>query len=109
MNKDTYFGNGCKHQIPSQLGYGCTEGRNLKPCFSCNCPLSKDKLRVALLSERQNLPEHNYFGEVQNYHDYDLAIQYLKCGYYNEDDFEGNELLEGVVTDFDSTYSDYFE
>lgn len=69
----------------------------------------KEKLRKALLHERQNLPEHNYFGEVQNYHQYDLAIQYLETGFYDENCFEGNDLFEAVVTDFDTTYADYFE
>ncbi len=45
MHKDSYFGNDCKHQIPSQLGYACTEGRNLKSCFPEDCPLLLDKLK----------------------------------------------------------------
>ena len=69
----------------------------------------RKKLQKALELERVQLPEYNVFGDKTNFDDYAHAIWYLGGGGYEESDLENNQLLESIVTDFDTVYSDYFE
>lgn len=69
----------------------------------------RKKLQMALELERAKLPEHDFFGEKTNFDDYAHTIWYLGGGGYDGVNMEENPLLESVVTDFDSIYSDYFE
>ena len=69
----------------------------------------RKRLEDAIVQERINAPEYNFFGEKTNTDDYAKTIWYLSCGEYEESELEDNPLLESVVTDFDGTYADYFE
>lgn len=69
----------------------------------------RKRLQRALEVERAQLPEHNIFGDKTNFDDYAHTIWYLGGGGYDGVNIEENPLLDSVVNDFDSTYSDYFK
>lgn len=67
---------------------------------------TQERLALALEKEKETLPEKNIFGDNNNLKDYDAAISYLRTGKIPKK-YQDNELLMGVIEDFDMMCSDY--
>lgn len=66
----------------------------------------KELLALVLTKEKETLPPVNMFGESNHIEYYDAAINYLRTGKKGRG-YKKNELLLGVIEDFDIMCADY--
>lgn len=66
----------------------------------------KERLAIALIKERDTLPEYSAFGDKNDLSIYDDTIAYLRTGEYPFN-YEDNDILLACIEDLDTMLSDY--